>query len=70
MSDVEIQAREIRPRIEEALSRGRDEAERAMERETIRMSGYFQALSGDLQSVALAVDGFGHRETSVGKRGE
>jgi hypothetical protein len=56
LNDVDIQVRQVRPRIEEALTRGSGEAERALERETQRMDGYFQALSGDLTSAARAVD--------------
>jgi hypothetical protein len=70
LTDVEIQARQVRPRIEEVLSRSGDEAEKALERETARMSAYFEALSGDIASAARALDAFEWRETSGIKQGE
>ncbi len=48
LADVEIQRRQIDQRIEQALSRGGDAAEKALEEVIAVMNGYFEGLTADL----------------------
>jgi hypothetical protein len=68
LNDVEIHARQVRPFVEEALSRGGDEAERALESETARMNRYFQVLSETMGSAAQTLDDFERQVAGGGKQ--
>jgi uncharacterized membrane protein YccC len=66
LNDVEIHARQVRPFIDEAFSRGGDEAARALESETARMNRYFQVLSETMGSAAQTLDDLERRAAGGG----
>jgi hypothetical protein len=60
--DVEIQMRQIGPRVEKAISAGSDDASKALEEESGRMNGYLEALEGDLTSAEQELHEIGRSE--------
>jgi len=67
IADVEIQMRQVGGRVEAAIARGGDEAEKALDDESARMNGHLQALVADLAAVSRQMNGFGNGDrTSKG----
>jgi hypothetical protein len=64
IADVEIQARQVGPRLEEATTHGSDAAEKLLEQESARMNGTFQALVADLAATTQQVNDFGNQRNT------
>jgi hypothetical protein len=60
--DVEIQIRQVGPRLEEALRRGGDEAQKVLEGDSGRMNEYLQALVADIGVLGRGLDDFGNAQ--------
>jgi hypothetical protein len=54
--DVEMQSRQVGARVEQAVARGGDAAQKALDEDGARMNEYFQALAGDLAATGRALD--------------
>ena len=56
--DVDGQMRQIRPRIEQAIGKGADAAQKALDLENVQMDEYFRAVRADLSSAGKELDSF------------
>jgi hypothetical protein len=61
--DVEIQMRQAAARLDQALTRGGDAAQKALAEDIARMDGYVQALAGDMVATGRALDDFDRAST-------
>lgn len=62
--DVEMQMRQVGPRLEEEIRRGGDAAEKLLEAETGRMNDYLQGMAADIGALGRGLDDFGNAERS------
>ena len=54
--DVEMQSRQVGARVDQAVARGGDAAQKALDEDGVRMNEYFEALTGDVAATGRALD--------------
>jgi hypothetical protein len=68
--DVDIQIRQVEPRVESAIARGGGEGSKALDEESARINGYLQTLAADVASAGEELDGIGRSQTAKSAQAE